>query len=58
MVEIPKLDEANTLGAGALRPYANNLSKALSKMGTAPAYSNGIACGALPVLLAREGNQP
>ena len=31
MVEIPKLDEANTLGAGALRPYANNLSKALSK---------------------------
>ena len=58
MVEILKLDDANTLGARALRPYANNLSKALSKMRTALAYSNGIAYGARPVLLARASNHP
>ena len=58
MVEILKLDDANTLGASALRPYANNLSKALSKMRTAPAYSIGIACGARPALLTRASNHP
>ena len=58
MVETPKLDDANTLGASALRPYASNLSKALSKMRTAPAYSNGITYGARPVLLARASNHP
>ena len=57
MVEILKLDDVNTLGVSALRPYTNNLSKALSKMRTAPAYSIGIACGARPVLT-NKSEQP